>query len=103
MVPFEITVEELKEWRDQGTPHVLIDVREPAERARTSIGGTLIPLNTIPQRMAELDPEEEIVIYCHSGSRSGMAIQYLRQHGFSKARNLRGGIVAWVNNKYPLE
>jgi rhodanese-related sulfurtransferase len=102
MIPFEITVDELKEWRETGKEHILIDVREPAEKAHSDIGGKLVPLNTLPQHMGELDPEAEIVVYCHVGGRSAMATQFLRQNGFPNARNLKGGIDAWERKKYPL-
>lgn len=94
-VPFDITVQELKEWRERSHPHRLIDVRQPNENTFANIGGELIPLNTLPQHVSELDPEEEIVVYCHMGGRSAMATEFLRRNGFPNARNLKGGITAW--------
>jgi sulfur-carrier protein adenylyltransferase/sulfurtransferase len=94
-IPFEITVEELKELRDNGSPHRLIDCREPDEFKTANIGGELMPMNTIPARLQDLDPDEDIVVYCKVGGRSAMVVEYLRRNGFDKARNLRGGIYAW--------
>ena len=94
-IPFEVSVQELKEWLDTGKEFSLIDVREPSERSVASIGGKLIPLNTIPQHLSELDPNLDIVVYCRSGGRSGMAVEFMRRNGFDRARNLRGGILAW--------
>ncbi|HWF43777.1 MAG TPA: rhodanese-like domain-containing protein [Candidatus Kapabacteria bacterium] len=94
-IPFEITVQELKEWQDQGVPFTLIDVREPAEYQAANMGGKLIPLATIADHMKEFDPESDIVVHCHVGGRSGMAVEFLRRNGFPRARNLRGGIAAW--------
>jgi adenylyltransferase/sulfurtransferase len=94
-IPFEITVKELKEWRDQGHEHVLLDVREPREHRVAEMGGRLVPLATLPMLLNELDPEQDIVVHCHLGGRSGMATEFLRRNGFPKARNLRGGIEAW--------
>ena len=94
-IPFEITVQELKEWQDQGKEFLLIDVREPAEYQTANMGGKLIPLSTIAEHMNELDPEGDIVVHCHLGGRSGMAVEFLRRNGFLRARNLRGGIAAW--------
>ncbi|MDP4199507.1 MAG: rhodanese-like domain-containing protein [Bacteroidota bacterium] len=94
-IPFEITVHELKEWRDQGREFTLIDVREPSEYNIANIGGKLIPLNSLPQHLAEFDPEAEIVVHCKLGGRSGMAVEFMRRNGFPKTRNLRGGIIAW--------
>ena len=94
-IPFEVSVQELKEWIDSGKMFTLVDVREPDERNIASIGGTLIPLNSIPQHLQELDPETDLVVYCRSGGRSGMAVEFMRRNGLERARNLRGGILAW--------
>ncbi len=95
IIPFEITVQELKQWQDEGKDFVLIDVREPSEFKTANMGGTLIPLNSLPEHFSELDPEADIVVHCHLGGRSGMAVEFMRRNGFTKARNLRGGIAAW--------
>jgi sulfur-carrier protein adenylyltransferase/sulfurtransferase len=94
-IPFEITVQELKQWMDTGKDFVLIDVREPNEYTTANIGGKLIPLNTIPEHLSEFDPEADIVVQCKVGGRSGMAVEFMRRNGLPKARNLRGGIIAW--------
>ncbi len=94
-IPFEVSVQELKEWIDSGKMFTLVDVREPDERNIASIGGRLIPLNSIPQHLQELDPETDLVVYCRSGGRSGMAVEFMRRNGLERARNLRGGILAW--------
>ncbi len=94
-IPFEVSVQELKEWMDSGKPLTLIDVREPDERAIASIGGTLIPLAQIQIHLTEFEPESDIVVYCRSGARSGMAVEFMRRNGLERARNLRGGILAW--------
>ncbi len=94
-IPFEVSVQELKEWIDTGKAFTLLDVREPAERSIASIGGTLIPLKTLPEHLRELDPDSDIIVYCRSGGRSGMAVEFMRRNGLERARNLRGGILAW--------
>ena len=94
-IPFEITVKELKEWRDQGKQFTLIDVREPNEYATANIGGTLVPLTTLSAHLSDFDPEADIVVHCKLGGRSGMAVEFMRRNGFPKARNLQGGIIAW--------
>lgn len=80
---------------DTGKPFTLIDVREPDEREIASIGGKLVPLATIPVHLKDLDPESDIIVYCRSGARSGMAVEFMRRNGLQRARNLRGGILAW--------
>lgn len=93
--PDEITVEELHQWRQEKRPHLLIDVREPSEHATSRIeGGRLIPLRELPANVASLPKDETVVVYCHSGGRSGVAVAMLRAQGFD-ARNMVGGIVAW--------
>jgi rhodanese-related sulfurtransferase len=75
---------------------VLLDVREPWEREFARIDPSLhIPMNEIADRIAELPKDREIVVYCHSGSRSAMVAGYLAHHGFPEAANLSGGIDAW--------
>lgn len=74
----------------------LLDVREPNEFEFAHIGGSvLIPLNQIPQRLREIDMEQEIVLICHHGMRSMQAANFLSQVGFRKISNLVGGIDAW--------
>lgn len=80
---------------DTGKPFTLIDVREPDEREIASIGGVLVPLATIPVHLKDFDPESDLVVYCRSGARSGMAVEFMRRNGLERARNLRGGILAW--------
>jgi rhodanese-related sulfurtransferase len=74
----------------------LLDVREPFEFEHARIDGSvLIPLNQIPQRLRELDFDQEIVLICHHGIRSMQAANFLAQVGFKQVSNLVGGIDAW--------
>lgn len=82
--------------RDSGTPHRLIDCREPDEFKIANIGGELIPMGVVPARLQDLDPDEDIIVHCKVGGRSAMVVEYLRKNGFDKARNLQGGILAWA-------
>lgn len=94
----EITVADLKARLDRGERPTLIDVREPYEWEIANLeqyGAKMIPLMQLESRTSELDPENEIILYCRSGSRSGNAAAYLKQSGFSRVLNLKGGILAW--------
>jgi len=91
-----ISVTEVKEKLDRGESLFLLDVREPQEYQIANLGGHLIPLSDLPRRVHELDSSREIVAYCHTGVRSGKAVQFLKQLGFRKVRNLTGGIDAWA-------
>jgi adenylyltransferase/sulfurtransferase len=98
----DITVKELKARMDRGDAPRLIDVREPHEAAICSIpGAELIPAAQFAQQLGEFDPDEEIVIHCKSGGRSGMAVQMMKHRGFKNARNLAGGVIAWINEIDP--
>jgi adenylyltransferase/sulfurtransferase len=98
----EITAEELKRRIDQGQNLFILDVRNPEEFQICRIpGSTLLPLPQLPQRFRELDSERELVVHCKSGMRSLKAIQFLRQQGFTKLVNLRGGILAWADKVDP--
>jgi molybdopterin/thiamine biosynthesis adenylyltransferase/rhodanese-related sulfurtransferase len=97
----QMTPTELKQRLDRGDRIDLIDVREPWESQTANIGGRLIPLNELPQRIGEIDREGEIVVHCKSGGRSQRAAEFLAQSGFAKVWNLAGGITAWSNEVDP--
>ncbi len=93
-----ITTEQLKERLDAGErPHIL-DVREPYENTEFNIGGTLVPLGKI-QSMQLDDIEDwkndEVIVYCRSGNRSGQACLILEAAGFTNVKNLTGGMLDW--------
>ncbi len=93
----DISVAELKRRLDQGEHLLLLDVRTPQEWAICRLeGAQLIPMQELSGRKEELDPKTEIVVYCHVGGRSRMAVAFLRQQGFEGARNLAGGIDSWA-------
>jgi molybdopterin/thiamine biosynthesis adenylyltransferase/rhodanese-related sulfurtransferase/molybdopterin converting factor small subunit len=99
---FETTVLELKARLDRGDDVFILDVREPHEYEINRIeGSTLIPLGDLPERFTELDPSREIVCQCKSGVRSARATSFLRDHGFKHVQNLKGGILAWIDQVDP--
>lgn len=93
-----IQVDELKQRLDKGEKLNLIDVREPWEYEEKNIGARLIPLNTLPEQVGELEPlkNEEVILHCKSGRRSANAQKFLQQKGFTNVRNLEGGIEAYL-------
>ncbi len=94
---WDITVQELKAKLDAGEPLRIIDVREPHEWEIVHLpGAELIPLGSILERMNELDTAEFLVMQCKSGVRSAKALNQLREAGFRKVRNLKGGVLAWA-------
>jgi molybdopterin/thiamine biosynthesis adenylyltransferase/rhodanese-related sulfurtransferase len=94
-----ITPLELKALRDRGEPPFLLDVRNPEEIAICRIdGSTVIPLPELPARLGELDPDLAMVVHCKSGMRSAKAIALLRENGFTRLRNLTGGILGWIKD-----
>jgi adenylyltransferase/sulfurtransferase len=97
----EMQVEELKRRLDSGEDIYVLDVREPHEYQIANIGGHLIPLGDLPNRVNELDTSREIVAHCKSGGRSAKAVTFLRQAGFKKVHNLAGGITAWAERVDP--
>jgi sulfur-carrier protein adenylyltransferase/sulfurtransferase len=98
----EITVLELKARQDRGEDVFILDVREPHEYEINRIpGSVLIPLGDLPERFTELDANREIVVMCKSGMRSARAANFLREHGFKVAKNLKGGVLAWVDQVDP--
>ena len=98
----EMTVTELKALIDRGKAPVILDVREPYEHQICRIeGAVLIPMRELPARVHELDPDADVVVQCRSGVRSANATAWLRQQGFTRARNLKGGILAWIDQVDP--
>ena len=98
----EATVEELKTRLDRHESFLLLDVREPQEFEICRIpGSVLIPLGDLPSRLFELEGRDDMIVHCKSGVRSGKAVKLLREAGYSKARNLKGGILAWINRIDP--
>jgi adenylyltransferase/sulfurtransferase len=98
----EIEAPALKAKMDRGDQFVLVDVREPHEFQIGRIpGSVLIPLGEVPKRVNELNTADEIVVHCKSGMRSAKAADFLRQSGFKKVKNLKGGILAWSDKVDP--
>jgi len=93
----DITVQELRQKLQAGEKFVFIDVREPWEFQEFNLGGQLIPIGDLMTRSWELKDHlnDEIVLYCRSGARSGMGQALMQAQGFSNVRNLIGGVVAW--------
>jgi rhodanese-related sulfurtransferase len=96
-LPIEITPAEVSELLKSEAPLRLIDVREPAEHAICHIeGATLIPMQSIPQHLSELDdPATPIVLFCHHGVRSLSVADWLRRQGVENCRSMAGGIDLW--------
>ena len=97
----EITPKELKARLDRGDDLFILDVREPHEYQICHLHGHLIPLGDLPRRVSELDSSREIVAHCRSGKRSADAVAFLKQAGFKKIWNLKGGILAWSDEVDP--
>jgi adenylyltransferase/sulfurtransferase len=95
----QVSVEALKAKRDAGEDFLLLDVREPHEYQIAQIGGTLIPLNSIGQRLSEIAAykDKEVLIHCRSGARSQKAALQLKEAGFTNVSNIAGGILAWAD------
>ena len=97
----QITVQELKQRLDAGEDLMILDVREPYEYQIANIGGTLIPQSQVPQRLAEIDRNREIVVQCRSGGRSQRVAEFLAAQGYPNVKNLAGGLLAWADQIDP--
>jgi rhodanese-related sulfurtransferase len=86
----------------RGLRPILIDVREPYEWTIARLpDARLVPLDTLPEVVPTLDRASELVVYCHLGTRSATAVEWLREQGFARARNLSGGIDRWSSEVDP--
>jgi adenylyltransferase/sulfurtransferase len=97
----EITPAALKAKLDRGEKVKIVDVRSAEEYAICNLGGTLIPLGELTERLGELDPKAEIVVHCKMGGRSARAVEYMMKNGFTNVANLAGGIIAWSEQVDP--
>jgi rhodanese-related sulfurtransferase len=98
---------ELAAWLTAAKAHgqpVVLDVREPAELQAASVTPqgfadgfelVVIPMGTIPARLAELDPNRPVACLCHHGARSMRVAAFLAGNGFTQVANIAGGIDAW--------
>ena len=101
-LPKELTPAAVKHLLDDGHRLVLLDVREPQEVALVRLAGSVhIPMGEVPNRLHELDPVADIVVYCHHGGRSASVAGFLRQHAFTSVANLTGGINQWALTVQP--
>ena len=97
-----ITPSELKQRLDTAGAPLLLDVRQDWETRLCRLPNAVhIPIEEIEVRTDELNPEDEIVVYCHQGVRSAAVAQYLRQLGFQSVKNLEGGLDAWARTVDP--
>lgn len=97
-----ITVEQLRDMLEEANPPLVIDVREQREADICTIPtAKLIPLGTLPERLAEIPKDHPVVLHCHHGGRSGRATAYLMQQGYDKVFNLSGGIHDWATRIDP--
>jgi adenylyltransferase/sulfurtransferase len=100
----DLTAAELKSKLDSGEDILILDVREPQEYRINQIHGSiLIPLGDLPQRVREIDSAREIVVHCKTGARSAKAVDFLRGAGFRRVRNLKRGIVGWIETVDPTQ
>ncbi|MEX0773528.1 MAG: rhodanese-like domain-containing protein [Balneolales bacterium] len=99
----EIEVKELENKLAQNDKPYVLDVREPHEFEIANINGDLIPLAELEDRLGEVKAEkdDEIIVHCRSGKRSAEAVKILQKHGFTNAKNLKGGIHEWAKQIDP--
>lgn len=94
-----MTAPQIAEWlADETRPApLLLDVREPWEFQTCHIADAmLMPMQTVPARQQELDPDQPIVCICHHGARSMQVAAFLERQGFTDLTNLDGGMHAWA-------
>ena len=99
---WETTSVDLKKRLDAGDDVFILDVREPNEYQICKIpGSVLIPLGELPRRYAELPKDKDIVAHCKMGGRSAKATEFLQSVGFKRVKNLKGGILDWIDRVDP--
>ena len=100
--PYDLVPAQVASKIEQGELIKLLDVREPVELQISQIPGAInIPVGELAQRLDELDPSQEYVLFCRTGVRSERALGILHSAGYTKSSNLRGGINAWARDIDP--
>jgi adenylyltransferase/sulfurtransferase len=97
----EITVTEFKKLKDDNADYQLIDVREDNELEICEMGGEHIPMGDIMDNLDKISKTKQVVIHCRSGARSGTICRALEAEGFNNVYNLKGGILAWIDEVDP--
>ena len=98
---FETNVESLKQRLDKGDVF-LLDVREPREWDIANINGAkLIPLGELPKRLNEVPRDQDVIVQCKTGVRSAKAVNLMREQGYTRVKNLKGGIIDWIDRIDP--
>lgn len=98
----EINARGLKVKLDKGEDFFLLDVREPHEFEIANLGGTLIPLSELEDRVDEIPEDKTIIVHCKLGGRSAQAIEILEsRYGYEDLLNLKGGIMAYAKEIDP--
>ncbi len=98
----EISPQDLKARLERNDRPVLVDVRDDWETKLCRLDNALhIPMEELEFRTEELNPADDIVVYCHHGVRSAAVADYLRRLGFTRVRNLSGGLDAWARTVEP--
>jgi len=95
----DITPAQLKQMLDENPNLFILDVREPHELAICRIEGTWeIPLGQVPRRFAEAPKDRDVVVHCKLGGRSAQAVEFLKSQGYTRVKNLAGGIIRWIDD-----
>jgi rhodanese-related sulfurtransferase len=83
---------------------VVLDVREPEELQQVAVNEAIhVPLNSLPSRVSEIPRDRNVYVICQVGQRSAMATQFLRELGYDRVWNVRGGIIAWLRARLPVD
>ena len=98
----ELSIFDLLKLREQKASYLLLDVRENSERLISTFPNSLhIPMHQIPSRWQDLPRDQQIIVFCHYGTRSRIVVEFLKQQGLENVFNLSEGIDAWARDIEP--
>lgn len=99
LAPDDITPRDLASMLEKDPELFVLDVREPFEVDICRIEGSWeIPLGQLHVRFAEVPKDRDVVVHCKSGGRSSQAVEFLKAKGYTRVRNLAGGILRWIKD-----
>jgi phage shock protein E len=100
-----MTQEQLLAHLEQHADHVFVlDVRSPEEFAEGHVPGAVnVPYDQVSGRLGEIPRDKDVVLYCRSGRRAGLAADVLAAHGYRRLSHLEGDMPEWIARGRPVE
>jgi phage shock protein E len=99
----DVSIQEAIELMEQKSDLVILDVRTVGEFGDGHIKGAInVPVDELASRLDELSKDDELLVYCRTGNRSGSAVSILSDAGYTKIYHMHEGISVWIQQGHPV-